>query len=599
MSTSPFDVIAAQLRALESKLRTWVDRPHRWPLPYERWMTLSKQADDLVRQADALTAERPYLIVMLMGGTGVGKSSLLNALAKGNIAEAAFTRPTTREPIVYLHRQYDAARLDPALRECRVVWHEQPGLEYKILVDTPDLDSNETKHRDRLEAVLPTADVVLYVGSQEKYHDQAGWELFLQQKERRAFAFVLNKWDRCLAASGTGLRPDQDLLRDLKAAGFLDPLIFRTCAYAWANGSTKRDLPEGEQFPALASWLEQGLTKREIEAIRTKGIQQLLNQLESALREAQPPDVQQAAGKTTGLWQRTLDDEIHTQTELLLNCVAVHQKTLERRMGQAITPPFRGMTGWVTRMLEIARNGLFRSRLPRLTTAVPAEIGTASGDLLGFARSCAKETYQRSLGARLTALTDRLVANADDGGLPTSGLDQDIIAQLASLSEPMFANYLGESLRAAEVALAGESSWRVRSGRLWTWLGDLVPWCTGLVIFLLLLYSKFVSNAYVGVTDLLLLPFFSALFMMVLLYVIYRWTVPVTWRKLVPAISAPLRKDLQASYATALKALPEQQATLLTEERRAVTELLQLVGQARQTIRQQEQLGQVAVLYAQ
>ena len=45
--------------------------------------------------------------------------------------------------------------------------------------------------------LLPIADIVLYVGSQEKYHDEIGWELFLEQRKRRAFAFVLNKWDRC------------------------------------------------------------------------------------------------------------------------------------------------------------------------------------------------------------------------------------------------------------------------------------------------------------------------------------------------------------------------------------------------------------------
>jgi len=74
------------------------------------------------------------------------------------------------------------------------------------------------------------ADVVLYVGSQEKYHDNLGWELFLQQRRRRAFAFVMNKWDRCLHAFTSGVRPDEDLLRDLKNEGFDNPLLFRTCA---------------------------------------------------------------------------------------------------------------------------------------------------------------------------------------------------------------------------------------------------------------------------------------------------------------------------------------------------------------------------------
>src|SRR5205823_5836971 len=189
---------------------------------------------DLQRQALALDVERPLLIVTLMGGTGVGKSSLLNALAKGPVAQASFARPTTRDPVVYYHESVRPERLDPALQHCRLVAHDRPGLEHKILVDTPDLDSNDLSNREKLLRLLPIADVVLYVGSQEKYHDKLGWELFLQQRRRRAFAFVLNKWDRCLHGSG-GIRPDEDLLRDLRAEGFENPLLFRTCAQFWVD----------------------------------------------------------------------------------------------------------------------------------------------------------------------------------------------------------------------------------------------------------------------------------------------------------------------------------------------------------------------------
>ena len=170
-----------------------------------------------------------------MGGTGVGKSSLLNALAGGTIAHAAFTRPTTRDPVVYYHESVKPDRLDLALQHCRLVPHDRPALAQKILVDTPDLDSNDLANREKLFHVLPVADVVLYVGSQEKYHDEIGWQLFLQQRKRRAFAFVMNKWDRCVHGAGSGLRPDEDLLRDLKSEGFENPLLFRTCA---RRGST-------------------------------------------------------------------------------------------------------------------------------------------------------------------------------------------------------------------------------------------------------------------------------------------------------------------------------------------------------------------------
>src|SRR5205807_1279473 len=143
-------------------------------------------------------------------------------------------------------------RLDPALQHCRLAAHDRPALQQKVLVDTPDLDSNDLANREKLHRLLPVADVILYVGSQEKYHDQLGWELFLQQRRRRAFAFVLNKWDRCLHGATSGLRPDQDLLRDLEAEGFQNPLLFRTCAQIQVDrtaGNGSATPPDGEQFP--------------------------------------------------------------------------------------------------------------------------------------------------------------------------------------------------------------------------------------------------------------------------------------------------------------------------------------------------------------
>src|SRR5437588_7876184 len=204
--------LAPALRQLERSLRSWFDGPRRFPLSTITRATLEGLATDLRRQAEALDVERPLLVVMLMGGTGVGKSTLLNALAGGTIAQASFTRPTTRDPVVYYHESVRPDRLDPALRHCRLVPHDRPALEQKILVDTPDLDSNDLSNRDKLIRLLPVADIVLYVGSQEKYHDEMGWELFLEHRKRRAFAFVINKWDRCLYPVTSGLRPDEDML---------------------------------------------------------------------------------------------------------------------------------------------------------------------------------------------------------------------------------------------------------------------------------------------------------------------------------------------------------------------------------------------------
>src|SRR5260370_19696575 len=141
--------LAPMLRELESKLRPFVEGERIWKLDIVRKNTLTGIEEELRRRSVELSAtEPPLLVVMLMGGTGVGKSTFLNALAAAPIASASFTRPTTRDPVVYFHESVRPERLDPKLRMCKLQTHARAELVQKVIVDTPDLDSCELAHRE-------------------------------------------------------------------------------------------------------------------------------------------------------------------------------------------------------------------------------------------------------------------------------------------------------------------------------------------------------------------------------------------------------------------------------------------------------------------
>lgn len=596
--------LAPALRELEKRVRGWHIAKHRQALTALQKATLEGLAGDLGRQADALQLDKPRLVIMLMGGTGVGKSTLLNALAGGNIAQASFQRPTTRDPVVYYHESIQPQRLDPALQLCKLVAHDRPALEQKILVDTPDLDSNDLSNRDKLLKLLPNADIVLYVGSQEKYHDRLGWELFLEHRKRRAFAFILNKWDRCQHPGASGRKPDDDLLDDLHGQGFENPLIFRTCAqhwvdHPWQNVSTPALPPvEGEQFLELVRWLEAGLNRLEIEAIKARGVSQLLEQLQQAMEAQRPPDITDAVQRVASAWDQLMAQEAQAATATLLNTLEPYQKEIEQHFAIERQRQFSGVMGFYLRWfnrLRYAGSGL-RDKLP-FVPRLPNPVNTPKQfDLAAFTQAWSKAAFDQNLDARQRALGNRLLVEANTLGIPLQLLSD----QAETVSRQDWTAKHAEAMM--EILGQVERSWTEPAGvrrvfqKALVFLADWLPIVAVGVMGTIMLWQYTMGERDFQLSH-LFMPLIVIVMVMIVLHVLIVIILPLNWKTIRADFEYQLRVRLRDEMAKAYGPLPGQLAEDLLAERRQLDQFVAEIREIASWLSQREQAASIMSLY--
>jgi len=219
------------------------------------------------------SAHRP-LVAAFFGGTGVGKSTLLNRLAGQPIARAGVERPTSREVSIYLHESLHLRQLPEGfpVDRVRVARHADEKRRQVLWIDMPDIDSTEASNRDLVADWLPHIDVLIYVVSPERYRDDKGWRLLREHVREHAWLFVINQWDRGQAAQR------EDFVRLLGQGGFADPLLFCT--------DCREDV--GKRKPDEFVALEQ--------AIQSMADSHLIEQLEQRALEARRGELQAAVG---------------------------------------------------------------------------------------------------------------------------------------------------------------------------------------------------------------------------------------------------------------------------------------------------------------
>lgn len=207
------------------------------------------------------TSERP-LVVAFFGGTGVGKSSLLNRLAGETVAKSGVERPTSREITLYLHESVHIERLPDEfpVEKINQSVHRNENHRSVLWIDMPDFDSAETANRDLVDQWLPHIDLLIYVVNPERYRDDSGWRLLLKNARRHAWVFVINHWDR----GAPGQR--EAFASILGEAGLTQPLLFCT------DCGPDPDKPNGDEFQQFEQAILELSNQRVIQQLEEHGV---------------------------------------------------------------------------------------------------------------------------------------------------------------------------------------------------------------------------------------------------------------------------------------------------------------------------------------
>jgi GTPase Era involved in 16S rRNA processing len=242
------------------------------------------------------SGSRP-LIVAFMGGTGVGKSSLLNRLAGKAIARAGVERPTSREVTLYHHYSVAIKKLPEQLplAQIKTAEHDNEARKNVIWIDMPDFDSTEQSNKHQVLEWLPHIDMLIYVVSPERYRDEKAWRLLLAEGGRHAWLFVLNQWDRGQTEQY------EDFRQQLHKAGFADPVIFKTIC---------GDSLQADEFAQLESTIGSLATEHIVAQLEQRSAQikkdELKQNLQSARRLLGPVSaLQQLPALWQEQWQRS------------------------------------------------------------------------------------------------------------------------------------------------------------------------------------------------------------------------------------------------------------------------------------------------------
>jgi hypothetical protein len=198
---------------LTQQVRRWIDDSPDWDTARRSRILVTRILERV--QTLRIRLEAP-LVVATFGGTGTGKSTLVNALVGQEVTPSGRQRPTTKTPILLLHSFMDPASLTGfELHQFQVRSLDAPVLKDIILIDCPDPDTSEGADSGSnlalLRAIVPLCDVLIYTSTQQKYRSArvmdeladvaGGCRLVFVQTHADLDSDIRDDWRRSLSSS--------------------------------------------------------------------------------------------------------------------------------------------------------------------------------------------------------------------------------------------------------------------------------------------------------------------------------------------------------------------------------------------------------------